>query len=614
MKRPSSPATLLLLLPLTLASCGLFESKVPEDRTFQDQKLNWQACDPTILGEDETELFKALGDRLVCADMQVPVNWEAPSAGKASVSLIRLKAANADQRQGAIFFNPGGPGGDGLGFAPWFGFAWGKADTKTPVGANLKKMTEQFDLVGFSPRGVGASSRLYCGSNELAPVVHSPASDRSEQNVSAMIRTGQLVASACQKNPLTPFINTDATARDLDLARELLGDKKLNYIGYSYGTWLGSWYAKRFPKTTGRMLLDANMPFHATMQAAFEADPMTFQRDFREVVVPYLTRLQDLFGLGKTPEQVYAKYATLGEPIKNVLGNVTASLLYSRDEYPTIGVLLKVASVVDGLIKASPDAGMEVWLAQATQATYFPNQELNDLSRSLAAQLLYYRESLAMQMPAPVVLTEGSATNTAVICNDTAWNQDLGYWRGVDNRNAVESPLIGGSFVALPCLYWKGGPTVKKPEVPADMPPVLLLQNEYDPATPKEGALAALKATPNARMIMIDDEPQHAAFPYDTDCVDLPVTRYFLTGELPGAELTACSAKPLPYEAQVYPVGEKFTTGSLSKQSLRAQAVKDAQGLQALARNRQTIAQQSAALHGVSSSLDLDALNNYFRK
>ncbi|WP_189005589.1 alpha/beta hydrolase [Deinococcus malanensis] len=602
------------MLPLTLASCGLFETKAPEDRTFQDQKLNWHACDPSILGKDESELFTTLGERLVCADMQVPMNWEAPAAGKASVSLIRLKAANPEQRQGAIFFNPGGPGGDGLGFAPWYGFAWGKADANTPVGANLKEMTEQFDLVGFSPRGVGASSRLYCGSNELAPVVHSPASDRSEKNISAMIRTGQLVASACQKNPLTPFINTDATVRDLDLARHLMGDQKLNYIGYSYGTWLGSWYAKRFPETTGRMLLDANMPFHATMQAAFEADPMTFQRDFREVVVPYLTRLGGMFGLGETPEEVYQKYAGLGEPIKSVVGGATASMLYNRDAYPSIGVVLKVASVVDGLIKASPNAGTEAWLAQAAQATYFPNQKLNNVARSMAAELLYYRDSLVTQTPVPVVLTEGSATNTAVICNDTAWNQDLGYWRGADERNAVESPLIGGSFVSIPCLYWKGGPTVKKPEVPAQMPPVLMLQNEYDPATPKEGALAALKATPNARMIMIDDEPQHAAFPYDTDCVDLPVTRYFLTGELPAAELTSCAAKPLPFEAQVYPVGEKFTSGSLSTQSMRAQAVKDPRALKALARNRQTIAQQSAALHGISSPLDLDALNRFFKK
>lgn len=614
MKKLTSPATLLLLLPLTLASCGVFGSKTPEDQSFQTQTLDWKACDPTILGQDTGEVFADLGDRLVCADMKVPMNWAAPKTGAASVSLIRLKAANPSARQGAIFFNPGGPGGDGLAFAPFFGRAWGEADTTTAVGANLKKLTEQYDLVGFSPRGVGASTRLYCGSNELVGPIRAPASDRSERNIAAMIRAGQLAASACQKNPLTPFINTDATARDLNLARALLGDAKLNYIGYSYGTWLGSWYAKRFPESTGRMLLDGNMPFHSTMQAAFETDPMTFQRDFREVVAPYLARLDTVFGLGTDGAAVYNRYATLGEPIKNIMGSVAASELYVRDEYPVIGLVLKVASVVDSLSKANPEASADELQAQAAQATYFADAEMNETGRAIAGQLLAYADAVQHEAPSPVALSEFAATNTAVVCNDTAWNQDLAHWRQVDDRDAAQYPLIGGALISTPCLYWKGGPSVTKPEAPANMPPILMLQNEYDPATPKEGALAALKATPNARMIMIDNEPQHAAFPYDTDCVDLPITRYFLTGELPANQLTACQAKPLPFEKQVFPVGEPYTTGSLSTLSLRSQAVKTAAGRKALTHNRQIIADQSAALHGTQSGLNLDAARQLLRR
>ncbi|MFC4636851.1 alpha/beta hydrolase [Deinococcus hohokamensis] len=614
MKNLHRPATLLLLLPLTLASCGLFDRKTPEDQSFQPQALDWKACDPTILGQDTGDVFKALGDRLVCADMKVPMNWDAPKAGTASVSLIRLKAANPSARQGAIFFNPGGPGGDGLAFAPFYGLAWGQADATTTVGANLRKLTEQYDLVGFSPRGVGASTRLYCGSNELVDPIRPPASDRSEANIANMIRSGQLAASACQKNPLTPFINTDATARDLNLARSLMGDAKLNYIGYSYGTWLGSWYAKRFPESTGRMLLDGNMPFHSTMQEAFENDPMTFERDFREVVAPYLSRLDEVFGLGTNGAAVYSRYLALGEPIRNIIGNATASELYVRDEYPVIGLLLKVAVIVDDLIQANPDATTEELQAEAAQATYFQDQDLNEAGRALGAELVAYADAVQYESPSQVVLSEDAATNTAVVCNDTAWNQDLSHWRQVDDRNAVQYPLIGGSHLTIPCLYWKGGPSVKKPEAPANLPAILMLQNEYDPATPKEGAVAALKATPNARMIMIDNEPQHAAFPYDTDCVDLPITRYFLTGELPASQLTACQARPLPFEAQVYPVGESYTTGSLSTLSLRSQAVKTAAGQKALAHNRQIIAQQSAALHGTTSGLNLDKVRQLLRK
>ena len=267
MKQPTHRATFALLLPLLLGSCGLSNSSLPDDQAYRTQRLNWTACDPTILGHDAAEMFQNLGARLVCADIQVPMNWKAPREGMASVALIRLKAASPAGRKGAIFFNPGGPGGDGLAFAPRFGLAWGQADPSTAVGANLKQLTEEYDLVGFSPRGVGASTRLYCGTNELVNPIRPPASDRSEANIASMTRLG----------------------------RSLMGDAKLNYVGYSYGSWLGAWYAKLFPQHTGRMLLDANMPFHGTMQSAFENDALSFERDFREVAAPYLDRHDSVF-------------------------------------------------------------------------------------------------------------------------------------------------------------------------------------------------------------------------------------------------------------------------------------------------------------------------------
>lgn len=614
MKQPTHRATFALLLPLLLGSCGLSNSSLPDDQAYRTQRLNWTACDPTILGHDAAEMFQNLGARLVCADIQVPMNWKAPREGMASVALIRLKAASPADRKGAIFFNPGGPGGDGLAFAPRFGLAWGQADPSTAVGANLKQLTEEYDLVGFSPRGVGASTRLYCGTNELVNPIRPPASDRSEANIASMTRLGQLTASACQKNPLTPFINTDATARDLDLARSLMGDAKLNYVGYSYGSWLGAWYAKLFPQHTGRMLLDANMPFHGTMQSAFENDALSFERDFREVAAPYLARHDAVFGLGTGGDDVYGRYLDLGEPLRNIIGDTAAQILYGRDDYPVIGLLLKVAVTVDHLIKTHPGARTEELLGWAGEATYFEAPDMNEVGRALGTELVAYAAAEADLPASPVALSEFSATNTAVTCNDTSWNQDLSHWRQVDDRNAAQFPMLGGAHLAVPCLYWKGGPSVTKPGLPVNMPPLLMLQNEYDPATPKEGALAAFAATPNARMIMIDNEPQHAAFPYDTDCVDLPVTHYLLTGELPAKALSACQAKPLPMEDQVYQVGEMYAEGDLGTLSLRSQAVKSVKGQQALASNRQVIAQHAAGLRGTRSGLNLRAAADLFRR
>ncbi|WP_221091421.1 alpha/beta hydrolase [Deinococcus aquaedulcis] len=583
--------TSLLLLSLSAGLVACRPTPAPDPlAAYTGQTLNWTACDPTILGEDQTELFGALKDRLRCADMTVPANWTAPNGMSMSVSLIRVAAANQSKRQGAIFFNPGGPGGDGLMFAPLFADMWENPELGKffPDAAGLKQMSAEFDLIGFSPRGVGASSRLYCGSNELADHINPPAADRSEKNINALIRYGKLVAQACQKNPVTPLINTDATARDLNLARQLLGDQKLNYIGYSYGTWLGSWYAKLFPENTGRMLLDGNMSWNESMEDAFGLQPAAFERDFRDSVAPYLARQNAMLGLGQTGAEVYAAQNSLSEPLRSIMGNYIAQLMYGRDQLPLIGLLLKPAVVIDGVIKANPKATLDELLALAEKQTYFAAPQQNPLGVMFAQMLLFQRDQAMRPTPFPVEMGSFESTFTAITCNDTPWKQTLAGARARDEQDAKNYPLIGGASVANACLQWKGGASVQKPVLPANMPPVLMLQNELDPATPQEGALRALNSTPSAKMIMIDDEPQHAAFPYGTTCVDKPIIDYFLTGKMPEGKMTTCTAMPLPREDKVVPVK------TLSVQSGALCVGQPSLSAQSLSEQRLTVARTEA--------------------
>ena len=267
-----------------LAACG--GSNAPDPmQTFTQQSLAWQACDPTILGQ-ETALFEGLGSRAQCANMRVPLDHDNPGKGEAVVALLRVSAEDSKQRAGAIFFNPGGPGGDGLGFAAMYGALWASANPADPLGKPLKQLSMQYDLIGFSPRGVGASTRLYCASNEMLKEVQLPSADRSAENIDNMLYNARLKADACRKNPLSRYINTEQTARDMDLARQLLGDEKLNYIGYSYGTWLGAWYASRFPERAGRMVLDSNMNFAGTFDDAVLMQPMGFSASWTRCWLP----------------------------------------------------------------------------------------------------------------------------------------------------------------------------------------------------------------------------------------------------------------------------------------------------------------------------------------
>ncbi|MBB6018769.1 alpha/beta fold hydrolase [Deinococcus radiopugnans] len=611
---------MLALSSVLLAACNSAAPPIVEPpkttgfEVFETQKVVWGSCDATVLGFDASKFFEPIKGRLQCTDIQVPLDWAKPERGVAVMSMIRVSASVPAKRQGALFFNPGGPGGDGLVLAPLYGVVWDDADTKTKIGADLKRLSQEYDLIGFSPRGVGNSTRVNCGINELVPYIAPPASDRSEQNIQRMIQLGRLTAKACQNNPLTPFVNTDATARDLNLARQLLGEAKLNFVGYSYGTWLGSWYAKLFPQSTGRMLLDGNTDFASdTFEDTFKLQPRAFERDFRDVVAPYLGRLAPKLGLpAATGEQVYAAQRGLSEPLRTIVGFEIAQNLYGRDSYPNLALLLQSATVVDKLTKAKPEITLPELLNASQAAEYFSDPDLNEASKQVAINLIFARDTELQENPIPVVLNESNATFTAVLCNDTPWTTDLGYWRARDDEEAAKYPLIGGSSVSSPCLYWKGGPSVSKPKVPTTMPPLLLVQNEFDPATATEGALNAFNQTPNTKLIYLDDEPQHTAFPYGTECVDLPVTGYLLNGTLPTAKRTDCAAKPLPLEEKVYPV--KLTSlgnGQYcwSQDGLNAQGLQSTAAQQAARAARELIAQTARENSGIRGYNILEKLN-----
>ena len=592
-------ALLPLSLTLLLAACGQSAAPAPtaqdqttpaaldeaEVQTYNRQKLNWSACDPTLI--PFRAVREALGDRVQCADVLVPLDWNNPRQGRISFAMLRVKAPEQSgtgqaKRQGSIFFNPGGPGGDGLLFGAIFAFLWGQADTSTKSGAALKQLSERYDLIGFSPRGTGQSSRLTCGSNEQFSAEQYPSEDRSPANVAALLRNARLVAQACLKNPLTPYINTDQTARDLNLTRQLLGDSKLNYVGYSYGTWLGAWYAKLFPGQTGRFLLDGNTAFDKTWQDQLELYVKGFERAFRESALGYAARQDRVFGLGSTREEVYGVYNAFPSALKLTLLTYPASLfqaLYSGGGTVSIPYKLVAARGFSAVLAANPGLRTEGELAPLLSAyRYSSNSEVQKVALSEALLMLGTYTGTVNNLSGPVALSDGSAVNTAVLNNDTPSNQDPAFWTALGDQAAKDSPLIGGSLTGNSAIYWSR-PTARKPAVPGNLPPILLLQNEYDPATPKEGALPAWRTLPGARMIFIDNEAAHTAFPYDTECVDVGVAQYFLNGTLPATPFTVCPAKPLPTETQVFKLGGDYQTGDgASAQSLNGAGVA-AQGL-----------------------------------
>src|SRR4051812_44570717 len=214
-----------LLVPAAQAQSG---PKVPV--------LDWQDC--------------GLGADLQCASAEVPLDYTKPNNAIYHVALIRHPATNPGKRLGSLFVNPGGPGASGVDFVA------GQYLLRRHL---FDALQGQYDIVGFDPRGVGASdAALDCQANQETEGIYSiPYATPDTDPAALLAKDRQYVRQCVQLNrPLLPYVTTGNVARDLDLLRQAVGDQKLNYLGFSYGTFLGATYGALFPGRLGRVVLD----------------------------------------------------------------------------------------------------------------------------------------------------------------------------------------------------------------------------------------------------------------------------------------------------------------------------------------------------------------------
>lgn len=198
---------------------------------FYDQKIKWAACDTPDLPKD-----------LQCGTVTVPLDYAKPDAGSLELALARYRGSG--EPRGSVLLNFGGPGGSGV-----LGLAFGRKD--------FLGLTEDYDVVSFDPRGVGRSSPVSCGTDATGQALE--ATDGEEMaDPRDILRKLREVAAECAEHsgPVLEHIGTVDVARDLDVMRQALGDRKLNYLGFSYGTRIGAVYAAKFPGKVGRMALD----------------------------------------------------------------------------------------------------------------------------------------------------------------------------------------------------------------------------------------------------------------------------------------------------------------------------------------------------------------------
>ncbi|GCD97911.1 tripeptidyl aminopeptidase [Embleya hyalina] len=230
-------------------------AEVPEQsrdlRSFYEQKIGWSPC--------------AFDRDVECASVEVPLDYSHPSGERISVAISRQKAADSKARRGVLFYNPGGPGGSGL--TNQYGRSAPKEQFKgTPLNA-------VYDLIGFDPRGIGQSTPLRCEDLDLPDIKSRP----SDKDFDQFATWAKELEKSCDKldGQRRKHFNTRNTARDMNVIRAVLGERRINYVGYSYGTYLGAVYGSLFPSRLDRSVLDSSVhpdkTGHAYMTSKAEA-------------------------------------------------------------------------------------------------------------------------------------------------------------------------------------------------------------------------------------------------------------------------------------------------------------------------------------------------------
>lgn len=474
---------------------------------FWEQSLDWKDCPAPspIQGGGEVPGPLPDGTQWQCTTLQAPLDWRKPSGESLGIALIRARSsADAGDRIGSLLFNFGGPGASGVATLP-------------RLAADYEKLRSRYDLVSFDPRGVGNSRGVRCLGAGAADEVDDTPDDGGEEN-NALVAFNREKAAACKKNSgdILPHVGTTEAAQDMDLMRHVLGDKKLHYFGISYGTQLGGVYAHLFPKNLGRAVLDAVVdPTLNTMERAlWQAGG--FQLAFEHFAA-----------------WCAEQGCTLGDSGEEIV-DTTVKLEADLDDTPlptSDGSELDGSTFTFAIIAALYDQKLWPALLVGLEAAAGGNGNI----------LLDLAESKANE--------SNDGAFIAITCDDFSDRYTVA---DVEAKmpEFVDASLLFGPALAwttLSCDGWPVPGEAEHPDVSAPgAPPILLVGNTGDPATPYEGAarMAEQLGKGVGHELTYKGEG-HGAYNSGNACVQNTVNAYLLHGKLPKSG-AMCEAEPLP--------------------------------------------------------------------
>jgi pimeloyl-ACP methyl ester carboxylesterase len=451
---------------------------------YDAQRLRWRPC------------YRGFQ----CARFWVPFDYSRPAGRRFSLPVDRLRATGPGRRIGSLVVNPGGPGGSGVSYA---------LQARSQVSPAVRA---RFDVVGFDPRGVGGSiPALHCLSDpQMDKYLATSDNPTTPAGMSALIAENKLFARACQRSSgaLLPYVATRNAARDMDVLRAVLGDTKLTYLGKSYGTYLGTWYAQLFPSHVRALVLDGAVDPAESGFGLNKVQAQGFEVALRSFTADCVRMPACPLGHGSVSAGIAKLQGLLNQAAKHPLPSQIRGQPAAND-----------ALVLDGVAAALYSKSFWKYLREGLAAAFGGNGTV----------MVALADALAERNPNGHY-SNLLAAETSVDCLDHPWPRSLAAWRGAAAAAAKSAPQFGDAIMwgSLPCAYWPIRPVKQVTMRAAGAPPILVVGTTRDPATPFRWA-QALAGGLSSGVLLGWNGDGHTAYRMGSSCVDSAVDRYLIS-------------------------------------------------------------------------------------
>jgi pimeloyl-ACP methyl ester carboxylesterase len=476
---------------ILLTSCAASEPEPLSSLSqYQTQELKWRDC----YGNYQ------------CSSLLVPIDYADLSGGAFSLALLRYQALDQDRRIGSLVVNPGGPGSSGV------DYAYSAEYIVSP------EILERFDIVGFDPRGVGESAAIKClnDAETDASFAADPKPD-DEAEFALFISDARDYFAKCSENTehLTNY-STLNSARDLEILRSALGDEQLNFLGKSYGTYLGTLYAELFPESVGRFVLDGAVDPNSNNREAVLGQAIGFE----SALNAFISNCLNSSSCALTGDLQSARNQVI-----DLLTNTAITPLESKSgrEVTEGLVLLGIASAL-----YDSESGWPVLRDAFKEATLGSGTSFLTLADQYAGR----------QENGKYLSNENDALQV-ISCLDQNELETVSTFKKGVAEFAKRAPIFGPylAYAGLACRYFPNLSSVEQIEIKSlKTKPILIVGTTRDPATPYKWAQSLAKIFEGSILITLDGDG-HAGHGRGSTCVDSAVDRYLLTGAMPKSEL-----------------------------------------------------------------------------